>query len=490
MGCGASAIKEQPLHSGPVGSARSLAQWKRGQQGQTRLVDCSFPTSNADVKAAKEDTPSEVETSFGGCSTDGAPTECSQSRPASRESMATNEAAQVPVEEIKCKQLRLQMSKACVMAAQSGVLAAAFQQVGTATQASVAEIRCKELRLRMSKACVLASQSGDLASAFQQVRTTSQSKEVTIIAPAGKPSSRRPVPGKNKTAKTSEKLPTGTKSLQKTDSTIDELRQRAKEALENATRKNHQTTEPMQKSCSNEDLDRIRTKAIACLEDVASRQGTFDNVLAGQKKDDEVANCGSQDEDLQSIKKKAAEGLVNLFQQGHLENMLRKSLEATSQTEDSGLVYPEMGDVAPRESLDVESIRRKVVSCLEKASTSGSLETPVSSTHKPAKANGDELEQIRQKTVACLVNAVQSGRFENVILPPPSKKIDDDAIKHIKQRVAVSFLKAADSGSLAGALNEVTTKSAAIESQKMKIRSCLEQAAANGILDKAIANMQ
>jgi len=449
MGCGASAVREHPLQSGPVGSARSLAQWKRNQHGQPKVVDCSLPPSIADVKAANEAAPSEVETNCGGCSTDGAPTEGSQSRPASREAMLADTMVadgviQASADEIRCKQLRLRMSKTCVMAAKSGDLAAAFQQIST--QSSKPEGKAVEIDA-LRELLLQGAEDGTLENALDmRDGTATQPKKVQIVAPLEKPSSRRP--SRNKTAKTVEKLQTDTDKLQ-------ELKQKTKASLENGLMNDFKREESMHASSRPPLATNRSTEAV----------------------------------DLDGIKKRAVQSLEQLCKQGSLNSLLQESLESTSRPGASNVaVSAGMGAVG-----ELEHIRTKVISCLEKAAASGSLEAAVSSS---LVQGSNKLEHVRQKAVSCLMSAMHSGDFEKNLenirreRSPDAPKASDDTVKQIKQRVAVSVFKATKSGGLAGALNDVMSKSAALENQKMKIRSHLEKAVLNGGLEKAIASMQ
>jgi len=416
MGCGASAVREEVPQSGPVGSAASLARWKRNQPSQTKIVECSLPT----VKGVQE----EVETNCGESSLGEA---CSEapSRPVSRESTISD-------------QTRDQLDN-----------------------------RSTQLRLQVSKACVLAAQSGALAAALQQVRSSTQPKAPCITAPSSQPNSRRP----------SRKKP----QTQEADPKTEELR--AKEVLENGMKKMSSESEAGKPT---EDIEVIKAKAVACLEGVASNPRAFDGLLAAKAQHEAAQQVNM---DISSIRKRAAERLELMCGQGTLESMLEESMKATSRP-GSGACSKAVSKEMTKSSDDLEAIRQKAVSILEKAVDSGMLDSDIgprsssSSSPMTTGTNGEDIELIRQRAASCLAKAAESGCLEKAMIP--MTKVDDDTIKDVRLRIGSSILKAAASGSLDSALSIVFEKKQAEEMNRERVRSCLETCAWNGSLENAV----
>lgn len=189
MGCGASAVQQQLPESGPVGSATALARWKRDQQPQAWICK---------AQEAKKDETSDVETNSGVISLDGiseSPTEEESRLLDGHEAIAFDESS-------RREQLRLQIERGFISAAESGELQRALQEVQeTRRRQEMQEpSRCEQLRLQMSKGFALAAESGELERALQEIRPRSQAKTVRIVAPPDQPHFRRTSKKKTLTA--------------------------------------------------------------------------------------------------------------------------------------------------------------------------------------------------------------------------------------------------------------------------------------------------
>jgi hypothetical protein len=434
MGCGASAVREQLPQAGPVGSAASLAKWKRTQKSQLKVVECSLPASIDPSKAVEKEAASEVDTNCGASSTDEA-----QSRPESRESNVSTRDSQLADNEMLCRQLRLQMSKACLSAAKSGQLAAALQQ--------------SREEPKSTTECIIAPPTAPPSAARFSRKKTTPSK--ASVAPA----------------------------------------------------KAQDGSEVQKSETSSIDLDAIKKKTLASLEDLATDQEAFVGLLKSCKQE-QAPNGNSNVDDL---RKSLAATLQKSAEDGVLERMLEESMmEATSEPKDSKQVSqdPTMKStsndldaikqkaakvleeavssgtfaervVAPTNN-DVEKIRQKAARVLTNAVTSGTLENDMPSVLMTAKPKSDDAEDVRQKAVSALQKVFSSGSLDQAF-PVASSSIDDKVVTGIRQRAAVSLFKAAQSGSLEGALSTMTVVDTA--------RTCLEDALRNGRLDEGITNV-
>jgi len=269
MGCGASAVRDQPPQSGPVGSATQLARWKRNHPGQTKVVECPLPTS-LPLKASDEKAPSEVDTNCGASSNDAYSNEA-QSRPESRESQVLDGDAQLCAHELQCKRLRLLMSRAVVQAAQSGVLTDALQN----------------------------------SQPIRQLQVTS------VVAPPGKPSPRKKRPGQKKTVPIAEdKLPTQTP---KDSNDPEYIRTTAAQCLISAMESGvlPSVLAPMAKTEDDKVVQGIRQRAAQSLIN-AMESGVLESKLAPMAKtvDDKV---------VQGIRQRAAATLVKAAGTGSLQ---------------------------------------------------------------------------------------------------------------------------------------------------------------------------
>merc|ERR1712224_460514 len=102
-------------------------------------------------------------------------------------------------------------------------------------------------------------------------------------------------------------------------------------------------------------------------EALVSIPGVFDDLFKANKKEAPAANGNAHDEELQSIRQRAVEGLQRLSEQGNLESLLQESTEATSRSGHCDAICEETGAVRAKEShvidqanpvIDIDSIRK------------------------------------------------------------------------------------------------------------------------------------
>lgn len=415
-------MQEQPPQAGPVGSATSLARWKRDQRSQTKIVECPVPSSTTDIKAVVEKAPSDVDTNCGASSIDQASNE-SQSRPASRASLAGNEYA----DDMKLGHLRLLMGKACVQAAQSGDLAVALQQV-------------------------------------QSVGAGAPPKN--IMAPPGKPTTRRP---SRKTAPSSD---------QKTkEDEMESIKMKVKEVLISCAtdggldkllpKSGNSTSRPVEEAKGSE-IDSVRQRALSALVKAAS-SGSLDRAT-------------ETDSDIDSIRQRALSSLMNAVSSGSLETTLN-SLSLTSKKQDdvgsmrlkalsrlekaaaSGELEEFVTPMMKTNEIGLEHMRQKTASSLVNAPESGIKSVPVP---EATKDENEVLMDIRQRIAGSFVKAAKSDRLHNAL----------NAL-HLREKLRLNLVQAAQNGCLELAVKETVKNSPAqnteqIERIRQKAQASLE----------------
>eukprot|EP00746_Dinoflagellata_sp_MGD_P000477 gnl/MRDRNA2_/MRDRNA2_100850_c0_seq1.p1 gnl/MRDRNA2_/MRDRNA2_100850_c0~~gnl/MRDRNA2_/MRDRNA2_100850_c0_seq1.p1 ORF type:complete len:419 (+),score=106.09 gnl/MRDRNA2_/MRDRNA2_100850_c0_seq1:81-1337(+) len=410
MGCGASAVKEQPVQSGPVGSAASLAKWKRTQQTQPKLVECSLPTSIEQPKANDKEALLEVETNCGS-STDEAYSE-TQSRPVSRESMVSDSASLLSDHEMKCRQLRLQMSKACALAAKSGDLMTALQQVRAKPQPSTK--------------CTIAPPTAPASSRrFSRKKTTPSKQEpgpgnadldtikakaaVGLVGLLANPEAARGLFA----SRDSNQAPNqeAQKDIESLKKRISEHLQRCSEAgtLEHMLQESMECTskakdsEQLSKDTSNH-LDIVRQKAAKILEQSVT-SGTLQKVMTQELSE------RTKSDDYEHLRQRGASALMNALSSGSLESVLAASM--SKKADDNGVTAirqraassfvnaAQSGNLA--DALHTITVRENARKALEEAYSNGSLnEVVTSSLQEKKEVEGNDVEKIRQKAQASL----------------------------------------------------------------------------------------
>jgi len=243
----------------------------------------------------------------------------------------------------------------------------------------------------------------------------------------------------------------GNDKAQETDQGIEDLKCKARVALLKSVEEKgalifEGASTPTESS--PEELDSIKRKAVTSLAALASDQEASEGFLASSTSV-QAANRAVHDEDLESIKRRLAASLEICSRTGSLESMLQETMKATSKRKDS----------EHSTSPNLNIIRQKAVSVLEKAASCGLLEKAVMSSMSDA-GNPDKS------------------------LTPLRKKGEDNAVRDIRERAASCFLKAGQSGSLGQALSAVAKR----EENRDRIRGYLEEAVRNGSLESVVTN--
>lgn len=418
MGCGASAVKEQPPQFGAVGSAASLAKWKRTHQSQPKLVECSLPTAIEKPNASDKEALEEVETNCGSL-TDEAYSQ-TQSRPVSRESMVSASDSHLSEHEMKRRQLRLQMSKACALAAKSGDLMAALQQVRSQSQAPTT--------------CNIAPPTAPPSSGHFSRKKKSPSKpsneeqepqlgNVDLDAIKRKAAAalfsnpgfvngflRDSTLAANDQAQKEDLIESSKRKLAAHLERCAEagtLEKMLEESMEGASKP--KSSEQISKDTSN-DLEIVRQKAANILEASAS-SGLLEQIMVEKTKSDED----------EQLRQKGASALIKAFSSGTLDNILAASMSkkaddnivpAIQQRAASSLVNAaRSGSLA--DAFSTIKARENARKALESACFNGSLEKMVTNSlqqTKETKVNEIEnVEKIRQKAQASLQEFLRSA---------------------------------------------------------------------------------